>query len=254
MAMMRSGNPTLRAQTFAGVPRAATAAEAMTIQGTVNRAGFLLLLVLVTAGWTWSKFFAAGGVEAGAEVVAPYLWGGLLGGLVFALVTVFKKTWAKVTAPVYALLEGLFLGGLSAMFEAQYPGIVIQAVGLTFGTLFALLLVYKSGLIPVTQNFRLGVAAATGGIFLVYFATLALGFFGVEMPYIHGSGPIGILFSLFVVVIAALNLVMDFDFIERGAEVGAPKYMEWFGAFALMVTLIWLYIEILRLLAKLRSR
>jgi uncharacterized YccA/Bax inhibitor family protein len=187
-------------------------------------------------------------------VVYPYLIGGLLGGFVVALVTVFKKNWAMVTAPIYALLEGLVLGALSAVFEARFPGIVIQAVGLTFGTLFALLMAYKSGLIKATENFKLGVVAATGGIALVYLASLALGFFGVSIPFIHGSGPIGILFSLFVVVIAALNLVLDFDFIEGGAAAGAPKYMEWYAAFGLLVTLIWLYIEILRLLAKLRSR
>jgi uncharacterized YccA/Bax inhibitor family protein len=158
------------------------------------------------------------------------------------------------TAPIYALLEGLFLGGISAIFEAQYPGIVIQAVSLTFGTLFCLLLAYRSGIIKVTENFKLGVAAATGGIALIYLATLVLGLFGVRMPFIHESGLIGIGFSLFVVVIAALNLVLDFDFIESGAKSGAPKYMEWYAAFGLMVTLIWLYIEILRLLAKLRSR
>ena len=140
------------------------------------------------------------------------------------------------------------------MFEAKYPGIVIQAVTLTFGTLFCLLLAYRSGVIKVTQNFRLGVVAATGGIALIYMATILLGFFGVRMPFIHESGMIGIGFSLFVVIIAALNLVLDFDFIENGAAYGAPKYMEWYGAFALMVTLIWLYIEFLRLLAKLRGR
>jgi uncharacterized YccA/Bax inhibitor family protein len=167
---------------------------------------------------------------------------------------VFKKNWAIVTAPLYAVLEGLVLGGLSATFEARFPGIVIQAVGLTFGTLFALLLAYKSGVIKATENFKLGVVAATGGIALVYLAGFVLGFFGVSIPYIHGSGTIGILFSLVVVVIAALNLVLDFDFIESGAASGAPKYMEWYAAFGLLVTLIWLYLEILRLLAKLRSR
>ncbi len=184
----------------------------------------------------------------------PWVIGGAIGGLIVALVTVFKKTWAGITSPVYALLEGLFLGGISAIFEAQYPGIVIQAVALTFGTLFSLLLAYKSRLIKVTENFKLGVAAATGSIFLIYLANMLLGFFGIHMPFIHESGIIGIGFSLVVVVIAALNLVLDFDFIENGAASGAPKYMEWYAAFGLMVTLIWLYLEMLRLLAKLRSR
>jgi uncharacterized YccA/Bax inhibitor family protein len=246
---MRTGNPTLRAETFTGAGRAVDSAQAMTIQGTVNKTGILLILVLVTAGYTWNLAFTSG-----VQAVNPYIWGGAIGGLVFALVTAFKPAWAMVTAPIYALLEGLFLGGFSAFFEAMYPGIVIQAVGLTFGTLFALLMAYKSGLIKATENFKMGVAAATGGIFLVYMATMLLGFFGVPIPYIHGSGLIGIAFSGFVVVIAALNLVLDFDFIESGAERGAPRYMEWYAAFGLMVTLIWLYIEILRLLAKLRDR
>ena len=252
--MMRTGNPALRAQTFVTAGRAATPAEAMSIQGTVNKTGLLLVLTLLGAGWTWRIFFAAGADAAAAQAVSPYLWGGLIGGLVLALVTIFKRTWSPVTAPLYALVEGLFLGGLSALFEAKFPGIVLQAVALTFGTLFALLFAYTSRLIKVTENFKLGVVAATGGIFLVYMATMILGFFGVGMPYIHGSGIMGIGFSLFVVVIAALSLVLDFDFIEKGAEVGAPRYMEWYAAFGLMVTLIWLYIEILRLLAKLRSR
>ncbi len=248
--MMRSANPTLSGKSFEGYGRVMEAGEAMTIQGTVNKTGFLLILAIATAAWTWNKFFTAGN----PAVVMPYLWGGAIGGLVMALVTVFKKNWAAFTAPMYALLEGLFLGAISAFFEAQYPGIVIQAVGLTFGTLVALLMAYKTGLIRATENFKLGVAAATGGIFLVYMATMVLGFFGVGIPYIHGSGIIGIGFSLFVVVIAALNLVMDFDFIEAGAAAGAPKFLEWYGAFALIVTLIWLYLEILRLLAKLSSR
>ena len=159
-----------------------------------------------------------------------------------------------MTAPIYALFEGLFLGGISATLEARFPGIVIQAVGLTFGTLFGLLLAYKSGLIKVTENFRLGLFAATGGIFLLYMASFVMSFAGMRIPYIHESGLIGIGFSGFVVVIAALNLVLDFDFIESGSENRLPKYMEWYAAFGLMVTLIWLYVEILHLLTKLRSR
>src|SRR5690606_37262000 len=170
------------------------------------------------------------------------------------LVTVFKKQWAPVTAPMYALVEGLFLGAISAMFNHLYEGIVMQAVLLTFGTLFALLLAYRSGLVRATENFKLGVVAATGGVMLVYLASIALGLFGINMPMIHESGIVGIGFSLVVVVLAALNLVLDFDFIESGVEQGAPKYMEWYGAFGLMVTLVWLYVEFLRLLAKLQSR
>ncbi len=172
----------------------------------------------------------------------------------FALATSLKPTWAPITAPLYALIEGFFLGSISAVYEARFNGIVFQAVLLTFGTLFALLFAYRSGMIKATENFKLGVVAATGGIALVYLATIVLGLFGVRIPFIHDSGLIGIGFSLFVVVVAALNLVLDFDFIESGVEHGAPKHMEWYGAFGLMVTLVWLYIEFLRLLSKLQSR
>jgi len=169
-------------------------------------------------------------------------------------VTVFKKEWSPVTAPMYALVEGFFLGAISAVFEARFPGIVFQAVLLTFGTLFALLVAYRSGLIKVTENFKLGVVAATGGIALLYLASFVLGFFNINVPVIHEASGWGIAFSLFVVVVAALNLVLDFDFIENGAAARAPKYMEWYGAFGLMVTLVWLYVEFLRLLSKIQQR
>jgi uncharacterized YccA/Bax inhibitor family protein len=184
----------------------------------------------------------------------PWALGGAVVGLLTALAICFRHTWAPTLAPVYALTEGLFLGGVSASFEAQYPGIVIQAVGGTFGTLAGLLLAYQSGLIRATENLKLGIVAATGGICLVYLISLVGGLFGFPVPFIHEAGPVGIGFSLFVVVVAALNLVLDFDFIEQAADRGAPKYLEWYGAFALMVTLVWLYMEILRLLSKLRSR
>ena len=189
-----------------------------------------------------------------APGVTIYALGGAIGGFILAMVTVFKKTWSPVTAPLYALVEGFFLGAISAVFELKYPGIVFQAVVLTFGTLGALLAAYRSGLIRATENFKLGVVAATGGIALVYLVSMGLRLFGKDIPLIHESGLVGIGFSLFVVEIAALNLVLDFDFIESGVEAGAPKYMEWYGAFGLMVTLVWLYIEFLRLLAKLQSR
>jgi uncharacterized YccA/Bax inhibitor family protein len=245
--MMRTGNPVLNAETFSRTGVGAIGERRMTINGTVNKTLILLGLLVFTSGWVWAKAMAH-------EPVGPYLLIGVFGGLIAALVTVFKSSWAPVSAPIYAALEGLFIGGISATFEARYPGIVIQAVTLTFGTLFCLLLAYRSGMIKATENFKLGVAAATGGIFLVYMATMLLGFFGVTVPFIYNSGPVGILFSLFVVVVAALNLVLDFDFIERGADRGAPQYMEWFAAFGLIVTLVWLYIEILRLLSKMRER
>ncbi len=247
---MRTANPALNSKTFQEYSRRTGVVDSMTIQGTVNKTVMMLGLLLVSAGWTWNMFYTSG--SSGA--VMPWMMGGAIGGFIVALITVFKKTAAPITAPIYALLEGLFIGGISSIFEAMYPGIVIQAVGLTFGTLFALLFAYTSGLIKATENFKLGIVAATGGIFLIYLASFILGFFGISIPFIHDSGPIGIIFSLVVVVIAALNLVLDFDFIEHGAEQGAPKYMEWYAAFGLIVTLVWLYIEILRLLSKLRNR
>jgi uncharacterized YccA/Bax inhibitor family protein len=246
--MMRTANPTLSDNTFRGYGRAIVSSDTMTIQGTVNKSAVLLLLVLLSSVWTWRLYYTAAGS------LGVWIFGGAIGGFIVAMITVFKKQWAAMTAPLYALLEGLVLGGISSMLEGSYPGIVIQAVGLTFGTLFGLLFAYKSGMIKPTENFKLGVVSATGGIAVVYLVTMLLGFFGIRMPYIHESGMIGIGFSLFVVIIAALNLVLDFDFIESVAAQGAPKYMEWYGAFGLMVTLIWLYIEILRLLSKMRER
>ena len=210
-----------------------------------------MALLVICAFYPWNIFFQPGNPAA----VMPLAIGGAIGGLIFALITIFKKTWAGITAPIYAGLEGLFLGGISAIFEAQYPGIVIQATGLTLGTLASLLLLYKMGIIKPTENFRLMIVSATMGIGDLYLISFVMNMFGsTGIGFIHSNGLFGIGFSLFVVAIEALNLVLDFDFIEQGAEQGAPKYMEWFGAFALMVTLIWLYLEMLRLLAKLRSR
>jgi len=246
-SFLRTSNPALNEKAFKG--QVATG-EAMTLQGTVNKTGALLLCVVATAAWTWGLGHSN---QPGAAI--PWMIGGLLGGFVTALVTIFKKTWAPVTAPIYALLEGLALGGISALLEVRYPGIAIQAVGLTFGTLFVMLLAYKTGVIRATQGFKIGVIAATGGIAVFYLIGMALRvFFHYQVPVIYGGGPWGIAFSLFVVIIAALNLVLDFDMIETGVNGGAPKYMEWYGAFGLMVTLIWLYLEILRLLSKVRRR
>jgi uncharacterized YccA/Bax inhibitor family protein len=250
----RSGNPALKEGTFLDLSSGTVVrrdGDAMTLNGTVNKTGVLLLLCVLTAAFAWSQVQFT---ETGAVGAMPYVLGGAIGGLVFALATIFKKEWAPITAPMYALTEGFFLGAISAIFENRFPGIVMQAVLLTFGTLFALLFAYRSGLIRATENFKLGVVAATGGIALVYLASFVLSFFGIRIPLIHESGLIGIGFSLFVVVIAALNLVLDFDFIETGVEKNAPKYMEWYGAFGLMVTLVWLYVEFLRLLSKLQSR
>ncbi len=239
---MRTANPALNRNTFA--VREYAGENAMTIQGTVNKAALMIGLVVAAAAYAWST----------PRSTTTWMAVGVVGGLIAALVTVFKKEWAAVTGPAYAVLEGLALGAISSLFEYRYPGIVFNAVFLTFGTLVALLIAYKSHLIKATENFKLGVVAATGGIAIMYFATFILGFFGVSVPFIHGSGPIGIGVSLVIVVVAALNLVLDFDFIEQGAAHGAPKYMEWYAAFGLLVTLVWLYLEILRLLSKLRSR
>jgi uncharacterized YccA/Bax inhibitor family protein len=180
---------------------------------------------------------------------------GGIGGFITALVTISRRTWAPATAPLYAVLEGFVIGALSAQFERRFPGIVIQSVSLTFATLFALLAIYRSRLIQATENFRLIVAAATGGIFLLYLVNFVLTLFtSIRMPYLHDGGPAGIVVSLFIVLVAALNLVLDFDFVETGAAAGAPKYMEWYGAFGLIVTLVWLYFEMLRLLSKIRRR
>jgi uncharacterized YccA/Bax inhibitor family protein len=220
----------------------------MTLNGTVHKTALLLIGLIATAAITWRRTM----LTEDPSTLFPYLIAGVIGGLVVGLITVFNKEWSPVTAPLYCVLEGLFLGIISAIFEQRFPGIVFQAVSLTFGTLATLLLAYKSGLIKATENFKLGVTAATGGIMMIYLINFAMSFFGSGIPYIHESGTFGILFSLFVVVIAALNLVLDFDFIENGVEQKAPKYMEWYAAFGLLVTLIWLYLEILRLLAKMR--
>jgi len=252
---MRSGNPVLGENTFLDVGSGAVVSggpsTTMSINGTVNKAGLMLVLLVLGAAFTWSRF---DGTPAGAQAVLPWVAVGAIGGLILALITIFKKTWSPVTAPIYAVLEGLFLGGISAMFELRFPGIVMQAVMLTFGTLFALLVAYRSGLIKATENFKLGVVAATGAICLVYIADIVMGMFGKSFGFLHDSSWLSIGISAVVVIVAALNLVLDFDFIESGAEHGAPKYMEWYAAFGLMVTLVWLYLEMLRLLSKLQSR
>jgi len=239
---MRSGNPALNSKIFTSAVQ--DGSEPMTIGGTVNKTAMTLLLLMTTASYTWTN------PSPGLMIL------GIFGGLIMALITIFKKIWAPYTVSAYALLEGLALGGISQFFEKMYPGIVSQAVFLTFGILAALLLAYKTGLIKPTENFKLGVFAATGGIFIMYLISFIMSFFGSGLSILNpnNSSLLSIGISLFVVVIASLNLVLDFDFIEEGAERGAPKYMEWYGAFGLLVTLIWLYLEILRLLAKLQSR
>lgn len=246
---MRTANPALNDQTFGGFGYTRTD-DVMTMQGTVWKTALLLLAALISATWTWGQFYKANDASA----VSGWMIGGAIAGFILALVTVFKPTWASISAPFYAVAEGFFLGGLSAIMEASFPGIVIQSTFLTIGTLFAMLALYQTGIIRATEGFKMGIMAATGGIAIAYLATMVLGFFNIQVPFITGNGWTGIAFSVFVVVIAALNFVLDFDFIDQGAKKRVPKYMEWYGAFALMVTLVWLYVEILRLLSKLRSR
>ena len=243
---MRTANPALNDRTFSR-DRVTAGEGVMTIEGTVNRTIILVGILLVAATWSWS-LAAAGNPAVGGLVLI-----GAIGGLVVALATIFKPTWSPVTAPIYAALEGLLLGGVSALLNQQFAGIAMQAAALTAGTLLCLLAAYRTGLIRATENFKLGVTAATGAIALLYLSSFVLRLFGIQMPLLHDSSPLGIGLSLFIVVIAALNLVLDFDFIEQGAEQGLPRYMEWYAGFGLLVTLVWLYLEILRLLAKLRS-
>ena len=241
--MIRSGNPALSKKTFENL--SLHSSSVMTIDGTVNKTAISMGLLLLSAYYTYSN------------AIMSYIMIGFIGGFILALVTIFKKEWAPTTVPIYAVLEGLALGGISNIYANAFePGIVPQAIMLTLGILFALLFAYKSKIIKATENFKLGVFAATAGIGVVYLISFIMSFFGGGLPIMSpaNSSMLSIGFSLFVVVIASLNLVMDFDFIEEGAAKGAPKYMEWYGAFGLLVTLIWLYLEILRLLAKLSSR
>jgi uncharacterized YccA/Bax inhibitor family protein len=247
----KTGNPGLNERTFSAVPRPAVGEERMTLQGTVNKSFLMLTVLLLAALWTWARFFGAGGDPA---AVSALMLVGLIGGLILALVISFKQTSAPYLALPYAGLEGLAIGGVSAIFERRYPGIAIEAVGLTFGVLIVLLVAYRSGLIKVTEHFKAMVVAATGAIALVYLASFVLGFFHISVPFLNDASPLGIIVSLGIIVVAALNLVMDFDFIQTGVQQGAPRYMEWYSAFGLMVTLVWLYLEILRFLGKMRQR
>lgn len=255
MNLTKSSNPVLQEKVFR--KDYTSSSDVMTINGTINKTALMLLLVIAGAVYTWNKFFAAVAVnpEAGAAAIMPWLIVGGIGGFITVLVTVFRPQSSGISAPIYAVFEGLFLGGISAIFENMYEQpIVLRAVMLTFAVFLAMLFLYRSGIIKVTKKFMMGVFAATAGIALVYLVSFIGSFFGMNTSFLYGSSNFSIGFSLVVVAIAALNLVLDFSFIERAAQSGAPKYMEWYGAFGLMVTLIWLYLEILRLLAKLANR
>ena len=250
--LLRSGNPALNSKAFENFT--VTQENTMTLQGTVNKTIISLMILVLCGGYTFHSGNTA------------WVWPGLIGGFIVAMVTVFKKEWSPITVPIYAVLEGLALGGVSYWYATSdyisgtvgegNNGIVPTAILLTVGIFFSLLFAYKSRIIKVTQNFRLGVFAATGGIAIFYMVSWVISMFGGEVSVLDPTNgsmmSIGV--SLFIVVIASLNLVMDFDFIEEASEKGVPKYMEWYGAFGLLVTLVWLYLEILRLLAKLNSR
>lgn len=258
MDLFKSSNPAFSEKIFSKAG-AYTSDETMTVQGTMNKALLMLILVILGAAFTWKGFYDAMPVDGAENVALPtsvlvWMLVGGIGGFITSLIVIFAPKTAPYTAPIYAVLEGLFLGGISAFFAMQYSGIVMQAVGLTFITFFIMLTTYRTGLIKVTEKFRTIIIVATAAIALMYFVTFILGFFGVNTGYIHGNGLLSIGISIAVIAIAALNLLLDFDFIDRASAQGAPKYMEWFGAFGLMVTLIWLYIEFLRLLSKLNSR
>ena len=242
----KTGNPVLRTKAFA--QSAVIAGDRMSVGGTIGKSFILLVLLTITAGWVWSRFYAEGTIES----VSPYMIGGIIGGLVFALAASFKPAWSPIAAPLYAICEGLALGGISAVFELSYHGIVIQAVGLTLAVAFGMLALYRTGIIKVTDRFRRMLFAATSGILLFYLVTWIVSLFGVDTSIIYGHSSLSIGISLVIVAIAAFNLVLDFDIIATQSAAGAPRFMEWYGAFALMVTLVWLYLEILRLLGNTR--
>ena len=245
---MRTSNPALREEYFRR-HAASAGSGVMTMNGTTMKSFLLILLAIFSAAFTWREF-----ASGNAGILMPAMLVGGLGGFIVAMVTVFKPHLAPITAPLYAVLEGLILGALSASYQARFAGLPMQAVGLTFMVFLAMLVVYRTGLIKVTDKLRFGIAAATGGIALFYLLSIILSMFGVQIPLVHGSGMIGIGFSLVVVGVAALNLILDFDLIEGGVAAGAPKFMEWYAAFGLLVTLVWLYLEMLRLLSKLNRR
>lgn len=247
---MRTSNPALSDAAFRRMYATEVGVETMTMEGAIKKTGVLFGLLLVTA---LLQFYLMYTPAVNPLVPQATMMLGFIGGLIVAFITIFRPRLAPYTAPIYALLEGFIVGGLTVVFDYFYPGIALPAIGLTFGVLAMMLAVYMSGLIKVTQKFRMGMMMAIGSIFLLYMVTWIGSFFGFYVPFVYEGGPIGIGFSLLVVGIAALSLLLDFDMIERGAAARAPKYVEWYSAFALMVTLVWLYIEILRLLAKTRQ-
>jgi uncharacterized YccA/Bax inhibitor family protein len=250
MALFKSGNPSLTEKIFS---KSLTAEQdgVMTVRGALHKFGFIFFMMMASAGYTWHAYYQG-------QNVGGYMIGGVIGGLIVAIVITFKRSWSSYLAPLYGLMEGLFVGGLSAMlndaFAESYPGIIMQAVGLTFGAALAMFLLYNFRVIRATERFKSVIFTATAGIAIFYLIAMVLRMFNIDIPFLHEGSLMGIGFSVFVVAIAALNLIIDFDMIEKGAEMGAPKYMEWYCAFGLLVTIVWLYIEILRLLSKVASR
>jgi uncharacterized YccA/Bax inhibitor family protein len=238
--MFQSHNPVMTEKAYqkAAQEGAITrSGETMTVMGAVNKSFLLLALLIATAAFSFTS---------GNPIL---MWVGAIGGLIAVIVAVFKREWSPILAPLYAGLEGLFVGGISAMFASLYSGIVLNAVTLTIAVLFVMLFVYKTGIIKVTDKFRTGVVMATGAVFIVYMLSWILSMFGINIPYLHEGGWMGIGISLVIIGIAALNLLLDFDNFEKGEQFKAPAYMEWFSAMGLIITLVWLYVEILRLLA-----
>lgn len=251
MALYQSGNPTLTEKIFSkSIDRSNQGV--MTVRGAINKFGFLMLMVIAGAAYTWNLYDSFK-----IPTMQTFMMVGAFGGMITAFVIIFKPKWAGYLSPLYGLLEGFFIGGISALvnaaFAQKYPGIVLQAVGLTFGVALAMFLLYNFRIIKATQKFKSIIIASTLGIGIFYLITLVLSMFHVNMPFMYNASPLGIGISLFVVAIAALNLILDFDMIEQGAEMGAPKYMEWYGAFGLLITIVWLYIEMLKLLSRIAS-
>jgi len=250
MELFKSGNPTLKEKYFQN-SLVVDQSEVMTERGTLNKFGLLFLLVLASSIFTWNAFYQG-------KNILPWIIGSAILGFILALIICFTPRLAAYLVPVYGLVEGVFVGGISAYynnaFAEQAPGIVMQAVGLTFGVVIAMYILYRFRIIKATQKFKTIVFTATAGIAVFYLLALVLRMFGIAMPFIHESSTIGIGISLVIVAIAALNLILDFDMIENGVAMGAPKYMEWYGAFGLLVTIVWLYLEILRLLSKVAGK
>lgn len=244
--MIQSSNPVLNANVFKNAPR--VVGDAMTFGGTIQKTMVCLMLLVLTAMWTWQMTFS------GNPIVVNMIMPISIVGLVVAIATTFKRDWSPVLAPAYAAIEGVIIGGISAMYEAQFPGIVMQATFITFGTLFGLLAAYQAGIIKVTQTFRAVVTGAVFGIMILYLASFVMGFFGSSFAFLSDSSPLGLGIGVVIAIVAALTLVLKFDFIDQGVRSGSPKYMEWYSAFGLMVSLIWLYIEVLSLLARFQRR